>query len=114
MLLHAIALVATVLHSAGAVPPTLALPVARLAGTGTTSTATGSASGAADAARISDNDRNIRARGEQLLADLQQTQCGFNGHSFSALTRTAPSTDWTTATADQRYSWCVGGACWCC
>ncbi len=49
----------------------------------------------------------VRARGEQLMADLQQAACGFNGQSFSSLTKATPATDWTFADSNKTNTWCV-------
>ena len=66
-----------------------------------------SASLLAGAAHAASEDHAARARGEKLMSDLQQTACGFNGQSFSSLTLAKPATDWTFATADKHYTWCV-------
>ncbi len=49
---------------------------------------------------------DLRARGEKMISDFQQTACGYNGYVFSSLTRAKPDTDWVFSTSDKHYSWC--------
>ena len=51
---------------------------------------------------------SVRARGEKMMSDFQQTACGYNGYVFSSLTRAKPDTDWGFSTSDKHYSWCGG------